>query len=223
MKRFLLFFGLLTAQATAVPVLSGGVTGFAGVPIPLGGGVFTQTVTRAGAINPSTNIAAAETAAGLTSGTLPGGFFRAGLLQATFTDGLLGDGISFTARATTFLVGTATPAYSYFAALDDLTGANPTLFLPLNLTATDQTFSFLLPAAGNYQFSIGALRTNPTPTPLAFGVPVGSYGTTITLSNLVGFGTPELDPMRSSLPLLFSGVLLLSLRRRSAVASVQGR
>ena len=213
MKNILLLLGVLTAQAAAVPILSGGVSNVGGVLVPLGGGFFTETVTRVGLINPANNIAAVETSAGLPAGslnTLPGSpFVRAGIAAATFTGGVLGDGIRFTAQANPFILNTGvTPNFAYFAALDDLTGANPTLFMPLSLTAVAQTFQFLLPAAGDYQISIGAVRTNQNP-----GV-LGSYGTVVTFSNLTGFGTPELDPARSTVPLLFCSVLLLSMGRR---------
>lgn len=222
LKPLLVFSALLTAQAAAVPIMSGGVNNVGGLLVPLGGGVFTQTVSRIGLINPANNLAAVQTAAGLPAGTLnslPGNpFVRAGIATATFTGGILGDGIRFSALALPFVLNTGvTPNFAYFAALDDLTGANPTLFMPLNLTTTAQEFQFLLPAAGDYQISIGAVRTNQNPGAL------GSYGTVVTLADLTGFGTPELDPIQSTVPLLFTSVLLLSLRRQRASASSPGR
>ena len=211
--RSLLLAAMLQLPVMAVPIISGGVNNVGGVLVPLGGGVFTQTVARVGLINPANNLAAVETAAGLPAGTLdtlPGNpFRRAGIATATFTGGILTDGIRFTASALPFTLNTGvTPTFAYFAALDDLTGANPTLYMPLNLTTTAQTFQFLLPAAGDYQFSIGAVRTNQNP-----GV-LGSYGTVVTLSNLIGFGTPEVDPGTASLPLMFCSVMLLCQQRR---------
>ena len=127
-----------------------------------------------------------------------------GALFQDFTGGILGDGISFTASATTFILNTGvTPAYGYFAALDDLSGALPTQFMPLNLTATAQNFQFLLPATGNYRFSFGALRTNPGPGAL------GTYGTTAVLSNVIGFSTPEIDSGTATAPIFFGLALLL--------------
>ena len=217
LKRFLLV-GLFSAPVMAVPVISGGLSGNGGIFIPIGPGGLV-TVGRVGLINPANNIAAVATSAGLTGAQLDGltggPFRRAGIATGTFTGGILSDGIRFTASATTAVLNTGvTPVYAYFAALDDLTGANPTIFLPLNLTATAQTFEFLLPAAGNYQFSLGAVRTNPNP-----GV-LGTYSTTVNLSSLVGFGTPEIDPGTASLPLLFCSALLLSLKRRQAATRV---
>jgi len=218
LKRFL-FVGLFSTPAMAVPVISGGLSGNGGIFVPDIGLGATTTVGRFGLLNPANNIATIATASGLTAAQLDGltggPFRRAGIMTATFTGGILTDGIRFTASATTFLLNTGvTPVYAYFAALDDLTGANPTLFLPLNLTAAAQNFQFLLPAAGNYQFSIGALRTNPNP-----GI-FGTYSTTVNLSNLAGFGTPEIDPGTATLPLLFCSALLLSLKRRKAAAGV---
>ena len=197
----------------AVPIISGGVNNVGGLLVPLGGGVFTQTVARVGLLNPANNLLTVENAAGLPAGTLdtlPGNpFRRAGIATATFTGGVLTDGIRFTALAAPFTLNTGvTPTFAYFAALDDLTGANPTLYLPLNLTNVAQTFEFLLPADGDYQLSIGAVRSNQNPG--AFG----SYGTVVTLSDLTGFGTPEVDPGTACLPLMFCSVMLLCQRRR---------
>ena len=220
LKRFLLIT-LFSAPALAVPVISGGLSGNGGIFIPDIGFGATTTVGRFLIPNPADNIAAIATASGLTAAQLnaltPGPVRRAGIMTATFTGGILTDGIRFTASATTLTFNTAAaPVYGYFAALDDLTGANPTLFLPLNLTATAQDFFFLLPAAGNYQFSIGAVRNNPSP---GFGL-FATYSTTVNLSNLAGFGTPEIDPGTASLPLLFCSTLLLSLKPRKAATRV---
>jgi len=214
LKRFLLL-ALFSTPVMAVPILSGGLSGNGGTFVPIGGSGGTELLGRIPFQNPGNNVAAIATAAGVTSsdltGLLPGGV-RAAIITGTFTGGIVGDGIRFIASNLNINLSPANPAYAYYAALDDLTGANPTLFMPLNLTTTPQTFEFLLPAAGNYQFSIGAIRTNPNP-----GV-LGTYTTTVILANVTGFGTPELDPARSTLPLLFCSALLLSLGKRRALA-----
>lgn len=74
----------------------------------------------------------------------------------------------------------------------------------MNLGFASQTFEFLLPAAGDYRLTVGALRTNE----------VGRYSVAINLLSSTGFGTPEVDAGTACLPLLFCSVMLLCQRRR---------
>lgn len=78
-----------------------------------------------------------------------------------------------------------------------------------------------LPADGDYRFTFGAVRTNPTVTinvPFLGQRDVSSYSTTAFLSNVQGVDrVPELDAGAATLPLLFVSGLLLAGRRRRAV------
>lgn len=214
-KLFIFFFASsLSLPLWAVPVISGAFTSSGGVGAFLSTTGGTMTVGRAGLINPANNLASIESTLGLSAGTLdtlPGNpFRRAGVVFQTFTGGLQGEGIEFTASATNFTLLTGvTPTYGYFATLDPLFGALPTIFVPLALTNTPQTFRIDLPASGDYLFGFGAVRNNPNP-----GV-LGSYGTITLLTGVIGVEkVPELDAHSATLPCLISLGLLLGLRRR---------
>jgi len=211
-KRLMMFLILAPLPALAVPIASGITTAIGDVPVPIAAGIGSSTVGRITAFSPANNITAAATAAGLTAATLnglPGGPFRgAATVAQLFTGGILTDGIRFTVSATPLVVS-GSPTFAYFAALDDLTGANPTLFMPLSLGFAPQTFSFLLPAAGDYRLTVGALRTNQ----------VGTYSVAINMLNATGFGTPEMDPSSAAMPLIFCSMLLLCGSRRRAVSA----
>ena len=211
-KRLLILLALAPLPALAVPIASGNATAIGDVPVSIAPGIGSSTVGRVNFFSPANNITAAATAAGLTAATLnglPGGPFRgAATVGQLFTGGVLTDGIRFTVSATPLVIS-GSPTFAYFAALDDLTGANPTMFMPLSLGFLPQTFEFLLPAAGNYRLTVGALRTNE----------VGTYSVAINMLSATGFGTPEMEPGSAALPLIFCSTLLLCGSRRRAVSA----
>ncbi len=225
-KRLLLV-GALFLPAQAAPIISGtfaqdgGAVGI--VPISATGGSTRIARLGNGGGNPANNIATIESNAGLPAGTLTTllpGAHRAGVLSAVFTGGLIGDSIEFDASQIQ-LVALGSPSFAYFVALDPLFGSLPTVFQPLTLGLLPQTFSVVLPADGDYRFTFGAVRTNPTVTinvPFLGQRDASSYSTTAYLSNVQGVDrVPELDAGAATLPLLFVSGLLLAGRRRRAV------